>query len=75
MPKRELWEGWGTPPGVFCKNVILKGLGVHDAQECETEGVVGAGDLAPRTAIEKEGVRGGRGNVMEQGSMELRVCQ
>ena len=73
--KMGIGEGWGTPLWVFRKNVILKGLDVRDAQECESRGVTGDRDFRRRAGEEKEGVTGLVRDFMEECSMRLRVCQ
>ena len=55
--------------------MILKGLGVREAQGCESRGVTGEWDFGRNGCDEKEGVRGGKGDSMKQGSTELPVCQ
>jgi hypothetical protein len=34
-------DGGPTPQGVFCKDVILKGLSDKSVQECDSKGVTG----------------------------------
>ena len=75
MPKREFQAVGGPPLGFLRKDVILKGLCAWCVQGCETKGLMTRAGSGRNAAIEKEGVSGGRGDVMEQGSMELHVCQ
>ena len=75
IPKWELGEDGGTPLWFLRKNVILKGLGVRGAQECESRGVTDGWDLRGRGGDEKEGVTGGRVDFMGECSTRLRVCQ
>jgi hypothetical protein len=42
MSRRGGRDGGTHPPGVFCKNVILKGLSDASVQGCDSKGVTGA---------------------------------
>jgi hypothetical protein len=42
MSRRGGGDGRPLPPGVFCKDVILKGLSDKSVQECDSKGVTGA---------------------------------
>jgi hypothetical protein len=63
------------PLGVFCKDVIWKGLGVMDAQGCESREVMAECEFGRGVVDEKEGVMVAGWEFMGECSMGLPTCQ